>query len=86
MTKENAINDYKHNCEMAINPKGIDGLERANVQKNALKCKAEWEERFKTSKKYKNDPEIQALLGEEETPEEEEPKEEENEKPKRRAK
>jgi len=60
--KSNAIKLYAHFCEMAINPIGVDTLERANVQRNALKSKAEIEERFKTSRKYKDDPEIQALL------------------------
>lgn len=49
---------------MAINPKGVDGAERRMVQLNALKSKAQLEERFKTALKYRGDPEIQALFKE----------------------
>ena len=51
--KSNAIRLYKHACEMAINPIGVDTLERTNVQNHAIKSKAMWEDRFKTAKKYK---------------------------------
>lgn len=61
--KANAIRLYKNACEMAENPKGIDSLERTNVKNKAIKNKAMWEERFKTSKKYREDPQIQALIG-----------------------
>lgn len=61
--KANTIRLYKHYCEMAENPVGVDTLQRALVKKNALKAKADLEEHFKNGKKYKNDPEIQELLG-----------------------
>lgn len=68
--KQNAIAQYKHVCEMCENPKGADSLERNEVQAKAKKTKADLENHFKTAPKYKNDPEIQALLGQPEVKEE----------------
>ena len=48
---------------MAINPKGLDTLERANVKEQALKAKANMEEYFKKSSRYSQDKEIMDLLG-----------------------
>ncbi len=47
---------------MVENPKGNDGQERRAVRNNAVKSKAEMEHRFKTAKKYRDDPEVQALF------------------------
>lgn len=61
--KENAIKAYHHHVSMVENPTGVDGLERENVRKNAIKAKEDMEEHFKTAPKYRNDPEIQELIG-----------------------
>lgn len=61
--KANAIRLYKHFCEMVENPKGKDSQERELIKSLAIKNKANMEERFKTGKKYRDDPEIQTLLG-----------------------
>lgn len=60
--KANVIRLYKHYCNSVENPKGVDSLERTAARKNAERAKADLENHFKTSKKYANDPEIQALL------------------------
>jgi hypothetical protein len=60
--KANAIRLYKHFCEMIENPKGTDLQEKTLVRSLAKKSKANMENHFRTSKKYANDPEIQALL------------------------
>jgi len=60
--KHNTIRLYKHFCEMAVNPQGVDSLQRALVRKNAIKAKADMENHFKTTRKYQNDPEILALF------------------------
>jgi hypothetical protein len=61
--KVNAIRLYKHYCEMAENPKGKDSEERKNVQILAINSKRNMEKHFKTARKYKDDPDIQKLLG-----------------------
>lgn len=61
--KSNAIRIYKHACEMIDNPKGADSLERDLVKKTALKTKEDMEKHFRTAPKYKNDLEIQELIG-----------------------
>lgn len=61
--KHNTINLYKHFCNLIENPKGNDILERESIKQNAIKGKEDIERRFRTAKKYKDDPEIQALLG-----------------------
>lgn len=48
---------------MIENPKGVDGQERRMAKNSAIKAKADLEQRFKTAKKYRDDPEILALLG-----------------------
>lgn len=62
--KANAIRLYKHFCELVEDPKGADALEKQLCKETAVKAKADMEKHFKTAPKYKNDPEIQALLGE----------------------
>lgn len=47
---------------MVENPKGNDSGERKLCHDLCLKSKLAYEERFKTSRKYRDDPEIQALL------------------------
>jgi len=47
---------------MIENPKGNDSQERASCKSLAIKNKADMEEHFKKGKKYRDDPEIQALL------------------------
>lgn len=61
--KHNALRLHAHFSEMVKNPKGEDSLERSLVKSNSVKALADLENRFKTAKKYKDDPEIQALLG-----------------------
>jgi len=83
--KANAIKRYKSVCEMCENPRGANALARDIVKARAIKLKAQIEEKFRTSKKYRNDPEIQALIGN--VPEvKEEPKEEVKEEPKKESK
>lgn len=69
--KHNIINLYKHFCNTIENPKGNDSQERASARSLAIKGKADLEKRFKTARKYVNDPEIQALLGVKEEPKKE---------------
>jgi hypothetical protein len=57
---------------MVENPKGNDSQERALVRGLAKRAKANMENHFKTAMKYKDDPEIKALLGEKEEIKEEE--------------
>lgn len=47
---------------MVENPKGVDSQERALVKSLAIKSKANMEEHFKKGRKYRDDPEIKALL------------------------
>lgn len=68
--KENTIRLYEHFCKLVENPTGVDLAEKKNVLEQAQKAKANLEQRFKTSKKYKDDPEIKALLGVKEVKEE----------------
>ena len=60
--KSNAVRLYKHFCEMAENPKGMDSQERAIVRNLALKNKANMENHFRNSKKYRDDAEVQDLI------------------------
>jgi hypothetical protein len=64
MTKENAIRNYKHILEMIERPTGVNSAERNSVRNLAKISKAKMEEHFRTAKKYKNDADIKALLGE----------------------
>lgn len=69
--KHNAINDYKHNLELVKNPVGTTVQEKDIVRARAKKAVEDWENRFKTSRKYKDDPEIKELLKDKEEPKEE---------------
>lgn len=60
--KSNAIKLYKHFCELEKNPVGTNTDERAVVRFKAIQNKKKLEEHFKNSKKYSNDPEVQALM------------------------
>lgn len=84
--KANAIVLYKHFCEMSENPIGADSSERDGVRSQAIKSKLDMEERFRTAKKYRDDPEIKELLGEGEKKEEKEEKPIQDGKPKGRNK
>jgi len=66
--KHNAINLYKHFCEMVENPKGADSQERTLVRNLAIKNKAMMENRFRTASKYRDDEDIKALLGDKPAP------------------
>lgn len=48
---------------MAENPKGADGLERDLVKKTAEESKEQMENHFRNAPKYKDDQEIQKLIG-----------------------
>ena len=78
--KANTIRLYKHFCEMAENPKGVDLQEKNLVKAQAIKNKTDLEHRFKTALKYRSDPEIQTLLSSTK------PKEEKKEEPKKEVK
>lgn len=60
--KSNAIALWHHFNSQIENPKGVDSQEREAVRINCRNALFDLENRFKTSKKYKDDPEIQALL------------------------
>lgn len=64
--KENAVRIYKHALAMIENPSGADIVEKNLVKETAIKTKKDLEYHFKTAPKYRNDPEIEELLGEKE--------------------
>jgi hypothetical protein len=63
--KTNAINLYKHFCELEKNPTGKDAQERKIVRENARKAKEDMENHFRTAPKYLEDGEIKKLLNSE---------------------
>lgn len=60
--KHNAIALYHHFKQQIENPQGVDALERSAVRINCKNALFDLENRFKTSKKYRDDPEVQALI------------------------